>query len=389
VTRPDLPPTSRSKAAFALSRLALTIAALSLAAAVPAQSSPEPQPASGTVSPAQYQARLQSLDQLLSTCQHAMTPANCQSDPVGPDIKVELPSGPRQVRFAWLRELLNQASKGQTNQAANGQTAKTEDQKHPESIPHKPDFTPPTLAQQLQDARQRLAAEEKAVSVGQSPSPRVTRLRQALTQILAAKEYHAAVARPSLLHQLLEKIDNWLARLFANLRKAGFKSRWIGLTAEIGFMIFVCVALAWFLIRLERRGRLGIAGLHPELITSAASARDWQLWLADAQKAAAQSAWRDAIPYLYWASISRMESSGLWPADRARTPREYLALLSHKSVERTDLAALTRSFERTWYARRSAAEADFLQAEKMAAHLGARTGAALPASRPAAGMEAQ
>jgi hypothetical protein len=217
-----------------------------------------------------------------------------------------------------------------------------------------------------------------------TPSPQ----RQALAGILAAKEYHAAVAGPSLRRRILEKIGNWLDRFIAKLQQAGFHSRWIGLTAEIGFGLLICLALAWFLIRLERQGRLGSASFRPESAAGAASARDWQLWLADAEKAAGQGAWRDAIHFLYWASISRLESGGLWPADRARTPREYLALVSAKSAQRAGLAELTRSFERTWYAGRPAAEVDFHQAEQVAAQLGARLESRTPSLQSSAAEEA-
>jgi hypothetical protein len=379
-----------------------------------------PPAAASTVSLAEYRARLQSLDQLIVACQRAMTPANCQSDQVGPDLKLALPSGTRQVRFAWLRELLVSASKDQAAkvQIAKDKTAKdkaTKDktaqapkapnQSQPAPARHQPEFHRPALVQQLEDARQRLAAEHGFAaelagepiqqSAAQAPGKPATNpsvdsspQRQTLTRILAAKEYHAAVARPSLMHQLLEKVGNWLDRFIAKLQQAGFRSRWVGLAAEIGFGILICVALAWFLIRLERRGRFTAASLRPEPASGAVSARDWQLWLEDAGKAAAQGAWRDGIHFLYWASIARLESGGLWPADRARTPREYLALLSGKSAQRADLAALTRSFERTWYAGRPAAEADFHQAEQVAAQLGARQTKPI-SSTPQAGEEAQ
>ena len=367
------------------------------------------QPAANTVSQAEYQARLQSLDQLIVSCQRAMIPANCQSDQVGPDIKLALPSASRQIRFAWLRELLDAASNAQAakDKAAKYRAAialgpQTEKKAPPAPPIPKPEFHRPTLAQQLEDARQRLAADAQyaqqfgapasspsAASPSTNPSPQ----RQVLTRILAAKEYQAAVARPSLLHQLQEKVGNWLDRLIARLKQAGFRSKWIGLTAEISFGVLVCVALAWFLIRLERQGRLGAIGFRPEAAAGAPSARDWQLWLKDAEKAAAEGAWRDAIHFLYWASISRMESGGLWPADRTRTPREYLVLLSPKSAQQSDLVKLTRSFERTWYGGRPAAEADFHKAEQVAAHLGAKLDAKLdakPASAtPSDSREAQ
>jgi hypothetical protein len=66
----------------------------------------------------------------------------------------------------------------------------------------------------------------------------------------------------------------------------------------------------------------------------AASAREWQLWLEDARKAAAAGQWREAIHFVYWAAISRLESRRLWPADRARTPREYLALVAPEDPRR-------------------------------------------------------
>jgi hypothetical protein len=364
-----------------------------------ARAAETPSAAANAVSLVEYRTRLQSLDQLIVACQQAMTPANCQSDQVGPDLKLALPSGTRQVRLAWLRELLNSAGKDQAAKdkaakdkaakAAKAQAPKADNQ--PAPAKHQPEFHRPTLVQQLEDARQRLAADAEfagestqqsaAQAPGKvaSPSPDSSPQRQTLTRILAAKEYHAAIVRPTLMHQLLEKVGNWIDRFIAKLQQAGFRSRWVGLAAEIGFGVLICVALAWFLIRLERQGRFTAASLRPEPASGAASARDWQLWLEDAGKAAAHGAWRDGIHFLYWASIARLESGGLWPADRARTPREYLALLSGKSAQRADLAALTRSFERTWYAGRPAAEADFHQAEHVAAQLGAKLGTRLEA----------
>ncbi len=44
----------------------------------------------------------------------------------------------------------------------------------------------------------------------------------------------------------------------------------------------------------------------------------------------------------------------MWPADRARTPREYLRLLPAADPRLENLTTLTRSFERTWYGGREA-----------------------------------
>jgi hypothetical protein len=60
----------------------------------------------------------------------------------------------------------------------------------------------------------------------------------------------------------------------------------------------------------------------------------------------------------------------LWPADRARTPREYLGLLGGNDPRKPTLTELTRSFERTWYGGRQAAAVDFDTAMAQAAELG-------------------
>jgi len=376
--------------------LAAVFSVYPLAAVTPAAGLPASSPVQGAVSLNDYRARLQALDQIVASCQRAAIPANCQSDQVGPDLQLSLPTGTRQVRLAWLRDLLNRAAKGQ---AAKENPAKSRDASSLSERQAAPDgksgsatpaqsrleFTPPTLSQQLEDARKRLAADAQSAahfaaqqaqaSLNTAANPAVSpgRERQTLARILAAKEYHTAVAGPSLRQRLLEKIGNWIDRIIGGLQRAGFRSRWIGRAAEIGFIVLVCVALAWLFIRLERQGRLSIAPIGSKAASDAASARDWQLWLEDARTAASHGDWRDAIHLLYWASISRLESNGLWPADRARTPREYLALVSPESAQRTGLAKLTRSFERTWYGGQSAAEADFRSAEQFAAELGAKS----------------
>jgi hypothetical protein len=122
-------------------------------------------------------------------------------------------------------------------------------------------------------------------------------------------------------------------------------------------------------VRIERRWRIRLVPSYQAPAPEAASARDWQLWLADARKAASAGLWREAIHFVYWASISRLESGRLWPADRARTPREYLALMASEDPRQAGLASLTNSFERTWYGGREARESDYRRAEALAAAL--------------------
>jgi Domain of unknown function (DUF4129) len=90
------------------------------------------------------------------------------------------------------------------------------------------------------------------------------------------------------------------------------------------------------------------------------SAKEWVVWLSEARAAAAKREWRDAIHLAYWAGISFLERQGMWKPDRARTPREYLRLLSTNEYRET-LTALTRIFELAWYANRGASERTFAQ----------------------------
>jgi hypothetical protein len=147
------------------------------------------------------------------------------------------------------------------------------------------------------------------------------------------------------------------------------RSAWLGRAVVWGFILAVCVGLAWGLLQMERRWRIRLVPESSGPAAGAASARDWQLWLKDARRAAGAGQWREAVHFMYWASISRLESRRLWPADRARTPREYLALVAPDDPRRPGLSTLTRSFERIWYGGRPAAEADYLKAEELATSL--------------------
>jgi hypothetical protein len=60
----------------------------------------------------------------------------------------------------------------------------------------------------------------------------------------------------------------------------------------------------------------------------------------------------------YWATIARFESRGQWPADYARTPREYLRLVEPGHPRHDDLRLLTGRFERCWYGADTATERD-------------------------------
>jgi hypothetical protein len=189
-----------------------------------------------------------------------------------------------------------------------------------------------------------------------------------MKQVLAGREFRD-LKQPTEGDTALERFGNWLNRLFAKVDKFRSRSAWVGRALVWGFFLAVGIGLAWALLQTERRWRVRLVPASDRPAPEAASARDWQLWLADARKAAAAGLWREAIHFVYWAAISRLESKRLWPADRARTPREYLALMAPEDPRRGGLVSLTGSFERTWYGGREAGESDYQKAEALAASL--------------------
>jgi hypothetical protein len=309
---------------------------------------------------AAYQQHLENLESLVDACRKQRTRQACDPSQVGADDQMQAPSGGaaqvREIRYGWLRELLDQAGKKEEPQKAIAQP--------PQVIK----TVPPTVDAQLAQARQRLEDDGKQAGGPPQTGAGHAAARTALTAILARREYQG-VTQTSALERFQEWLVNWLDRILGRLAGFGARSPWIGYTLLALLLISVCVGLIWAVVRIERRSRIRLV---PDFLPSAGapSAREWQLWLEDARKMAAQGLWREAIHFLYWASISRLESKRLWPADRARTPREYVRLLPGADPRKTKLTALTRSFERTWYGGREARSSDFQAALQLAAELG-------------------
>jgi hypothetical protein len=314
----------------------------------------------------EYRQHLTNLTDLVVACAKARDKKACDPVLVGPDDRVPVGAGPgaeqRLVRYGWLRVLLS--------------TAEEKDESQPQQKPAKQvnasqDATLParrTAAELLGDAQVRLAADLAQAGGATSPATNHSQERDAMKQVLAGRDFRN-LEKPSARDAILERVSNWLNRFFANAAKLRARSAWIGRLIVWGFVLFVFVGLVWGLLQIERRWRIRLVPEGYAPATGVASARDWQLWLGDASKAAAAGKWRVAIHCAYWASISRLESRRLWPADRARTPREYLALVSADDPRGAGLAKLTGSFERIWYGGQPAAESDYRTAEELAAAL--------------------
>jgi Domain of unknown function (DUF4129) len=180
--------------------------------------------------------------------------------------------------------------------------------------------------------------------------------RSAVNSILARPEFRD-VRGPTWLDRLKERLLAAVLYLLGRI----FRSSAIPVISKYfiyGLMALAVLALGYVAYRsIWMGGRL--ESVIPKDIP--VSAKEWSIWLAEARAAAAKREWRDAIHFAYWAGISFLERQGHWKPDRARTPREYLRLLSSASQHRETLTGLTRIFELAWYAKRGADENTFSQ----------------------------
>ena len=341
-----------------------------LAAAHARAASPAPAATAGRwndVSLDDYRKHLAALTAIVESCAKVRDNKTCDPALVSLDDRVPLNQAPnaeqRLVRYGWLRILLSKAQdkdKVEDTSKAKPATGAKPNQDPASILP-----PPKTTTEQLRDALVRLRHDVAEDPSAAAKPPAHTAEREDMKLVLAGHDFRKLEA-PSPLDRVEEKIGTWLNQLFETAAKFGARSPWIGQALVWGFVLAVCVGLVWGLIQLDKRWRVRLTPDFAAPAPTAASAREWQLWLEDARKAAAAGLWREAIHFVYWAAISRLESRRLWPADRARTPREYLALVASTDPRRTGLATLTGSFERTWYGGRPAGEDDYRRAEQLA-----------------------
>jgi hypothetical protein len=316
----------------------------------------------------EYRKHLMALTTLVRTCAKARDIITCDPALVGPDDRVPLDEAAhaerRLIRYGWLRVLLAKAQDKDEAAPAPKPVAGAKGAPTAEST------LPPrrSTTELLQDAETRLAHDLAQAGAAMAAVPGHPQERDAMKNVLAGRDFRS-LKEPTVRDTTREKLANWLNRLFEGAARFLPRSVWVGRAIVWGFILAVCVGLVWGLLQMERHWRIRLVPESGGPAATAASARDWQLWLDDARKAAAAGLWREAIHFTYWAAISRLESRRLWPADRARTPREYLALVAPEDPRRAGLATLTGSFERTWYGGRTAGESDYRQAKQLAAAL--------------------
>jgi hypothetical protein len=319
-----------------------------------------------------YRAKLQELKGLTAACAKARDETHCDPNLIGFDTRIAWGEGPkatvRLIRYDWLRVLFARAkpTDGEDDELRLGPSAKGH-----------------SIADLMQAAQERLDEDMARTIAPDAALPRHDAEFKSLKQVLSGNEFKN-LKRADAKDSWLEKFGQWLNHLFGGVGRFRTHSAWVGRALVWGFVLTIVVGLAWALIQVERRWRVRLVPDAGAIAPDAPSARDWQLWMAYARAAAEKGAWREAIHFLYWASISRLESKRLWPADRARTPREYLALVRNDDARHASLRALTQIFERTWYGGRDAGEAEFRAAEQIAGNLIAGTQSSAALIQPAA-----
>ena len=207
-------------------------------------------------------------------------------------------------------------------------------------------------AQKLHDRVRLLSDETKGYTGRRTVEAESRRLRD----ILARREFRS-VSGPTIWDRIRQRILTWMLEILDRI----FGSQAVPVIGKVVVWVAIVAAVALLSLWVWRLLSRGASVLSIATDVAAVSAKPWHEWLAEARAAAQRGDWRDGVRLAYWAGISNLESRGLWLPDRARTPREYLRMISDSSEFRTPLQMLTQVFERIWYGRRPASADAFSQ----------------------------
>jgi hypothetical protein len=285
-----------------------------------------------TYSPDALHRQLVLLQSVLAQCAASKTKKAC--DPAGgaDDVVVMLPPGSRRVELGWLRSVL-----------AGAPTSKT-------------------AATQLKAAGTRL--DQELAELSASPALNAAALRQEQTtlhSILADGDFPKPPP-PSFWQRIWGRFTAWLSRRLQGMAGNGSGRAWVAPILLLALLLAASGALLWWFSRTRRSRSLLPAMQRMPSDASARREQDWETWFQQARQLAEQQQWRESIHRVYWAAIAQLEARGVWRADRARTPREYLELMDAEGTRHSDLLELTRCLESFWYGGRPASEQDYVRA---------------------------
>ena len=208
--------------------------------------------------------------------------------------------------------------------------------------------------------------KSNAAGFQNEPSETAT-ARQKLTDILARGEFHQ-VHGPTWWDRVKYRLGMWVYRMLSKMFGAS-SAPTVGRMFVWTLVGLAVLALTYVIFRTIRQNAR-LETIMPEVLP--VSAKQWHVWLHEAREAAKKGQWRDAVHLGYWAGISFLEESGMWRPDQARTPREYLRLLSADSQHHGTLSRLTRRLEVTWYGHEIAGPETFSETVANLEELGCR-----------------
>ena len=191
--------------------------------------------------------------------------------------------------------------------------------------------------------------------------PSVPEARRKADEILHRHEFRH-VEENTWFDRARAALANRMNRLFAQAGALIPRWPWFATALLWGALATAAAALLLWVWRTNRQQRLVIAEARGG---DQVWRKESDNWAERAKESAARGDWREAVHCLYWSAIVLLEGQHLWRQNRARTPREYVALLPPDSAKRMALGGLTRVFERIWYGLRPAVESDYRQATAM------------------------
>jgi hypothetical protein len=194
-----------------------------------------------------------------------------------------------------------------------------------------------------------------------------------LTKILAQREFNQGKDGDSWWSQMWDQVQRWISWLLdhtlGRLLGSG-TAKTVAIYTLIGVVfLFTAVWIVRGMRSMVRSESLSVDAVFPP-------GKHWRDWTREASAAASRGDYRTALHSAYWAGVYRLAELGAWKLDRARTPREYLRMISEQS--QNDLAAqnpvgreialkdLTQGMETSWYGFLPATQQDF---DKAVAHL--------------------
>ncbi len=194
------------------------------------------------------------LEGVVEACRKARNATACDSSLVGPDDRLQWTVGAakqsREIRYDWLRSLLDRAGKKETAPATAASVLP-----HVSVVQEKPT----TIDQQLGIAINRLKDEEQQADAltgaGARTANDLAGQHARLASILSRRAYKG-VSESSMGNKFQEWLDNLINRLFGGLAGLGQKAWWL---PELLFGLLiggVLIGLGWALIQIERRSRI-------------------------------------------------------------------------------------------------------------------------------------